>query len=259
MTKQERYDALVKNVAACNTCDKCTACNSGETIVLKHHDTRKQINLWSHWQGSLKADILLLGQDWGALDASEVERIENALPYPSVSDAADDRKYHNHTDSKISGLFSKELGIDVKQATERCFFANAILCYKTGNLSGPIRSKWQKNCEQYINELILIVQPKAIITLGQAPLGTLRGIGMLTDQNGIELKKDYFNSFIGNVIFTKKEKALCLSLKTPDADPFACTVFPMIHPSPLALRYRKEEEQTNDWKEIGNFLKVLPH
>ena len=25
----------------------------------------KRINLWSYWQGSLDADILVVGQDWG--------------------------------------------------------------------------------------------------------------------------------------------------------------------------------------------------
>lgn len=26
---------------------------------------KKEINLWSYWQGSLNADIMLVGQDWG--------------------------------------------------------------------------------------------------------------------------------------------------------------------------------------------------
>ena len=255
MMKNTKYNALVKKVATCVECDKCTTCQDGEKIILEHHNPRKQINLWSHWQGSLDADILLLGQDWGALDAEEVERIENGQTYPSVSDAAADHKYHNFTDSKICELFSEALGINIRLASERCFFANAILCYKTGNFSSPISKKWQRNCKQHIKELIMTIQPKTIITLGQAPLNTLRGIGTLTDLNGKELNNSYFKSFVGNVIFTQKEKALVFSAETLDNASFTCTVFPMIHPSPLALRYRKEDEQVNDWKEVGKFLK----
>lgn len=57
---------------------------------------KKEINLWSYWQGSLDAKIMLVGQDWGCpFDKSfsgtmaEIQKANNGEAYNYLSPARD--------------------------------------------------------------------------------------------------------------------------------------------------------------------------
>lgn len=73
-----------------------------------------------------------------------------------------------------------EIGIKIgyprEKQEEKVFFTNAILCLKKGlNMQAPVSSAYFKNCATYfIRPLIEIINPKAVVTLGQLPYEAIR-------------------------------------------------------------------------------------
>lgn len=59
--KESKYSELVEEVRKCK---KCMSGQKSQGIKIVQDKCRSQINLWSHWQGSLDANILVIGQDW---------------------------------------------------------------------------------------------------------------------------------------------------------------------------------------------------
>ena len=55
LTKQQQYNELVRDVSECVACDAYKLSKkNGEVIKLTHDKQRVHINLWAHWQGSLR-------------------------------------------------------------------------------------------------------------------------------------------------------------------------------------------------------------
>jgi len=79
MNKQKEYEFLVEDVRHCVECDKYTNKYRTEIVKLEHDKKRRHINLWAEWQGSLDADILLIGQDWGRLGGDLISKKEGTL------------------------------------------------------------------------------------------------------------------------------------------------------------------------------------
>lgn len=108
--KQAKYNELVNDVSKCDLCDNYDKTDkNGNKVILQHYPDRKHINLWSYWQGSLDAKILVIGQDWGTTTGKEFKQVISNINYsqPYISNNP------NPTNNTLCKLFYQGLGIDI--------------------------------------------------------------------------------------------------------------------------------------------------
>jgi len=246
LDKTERYRRLVKEVSSCTDCDKIKSKSKSKktngTIVLEHDKNRTEINLWSHWQGSLDAEIMVIGQDWGRLpDMNEMSLFTSGTVYPSI--LGDSSSPKSPTDENLVKLFFDALKIDAAYKNDRLFFTNSILCYKTGNLSGKTCDGWHKQCnEKYIVRLVDIIRPKITIALGAKALHGLQKCGTFTPNTGSKIK---LKALVEN------NTPIALTLRNSN---FSTTVFPVYHCGSFSRINRPHDKQIKDWQRIVPYL-----
>jgi uracil-DNA glycosylase len=247
-SKQQQYDDLVREVAFCQLCDAFKLkTKKGEIIKLMHDRLRKHINLWSHWQGSLNAEILLIGQDWGRISNEEEAKYwADKNPYMTVGEKTKD---YNVTDINLRKLFLNTLGIDISLPNERLFFTNSVQCYKTGSLSNRTSSHWHKLCnENFVKRLISIIKPKLVIPIGRPALNGLRSCGQFYTLSGDFVPKDYFNQKFGNIVDHG-------FLKLKFDDNYDVFVLPLFHCGVISCNVnQKFDQQLKDWEKIKEVL-----
>lgn len=249
MDKQTAYRDLVKEVAACTACDPYVVQKKDETIRLEHDLHRRHINLWSEWQCSLDADILLIGQDFGHLAA--LEKDARACEERVDHYTKDNYELHKaQTDQNLRKLFGEALKIEIDEwpRNDRLFFTNSIQCYRTGNNNAPCNKKWFKLCnEKHISRLIDIIHPKVVIVMGRVVLEGILHCGTATKDDR-PLGKDYFARKLNSVL---DDGDFRLNLNSG----FVATICPVSHTSPPAMNInRKYEKQLGDWKKIADLL-----
>lgn len=222
MTKQERYDQLVIKRKAHPFLD---GLQNPSKIADGLHDCN-HIGAWSQWHGDIDAKILLIAQDWGDVECF----IRN-------KGKEDD---NNPTNKNLQALFLK-IGIDIGLPTQPkhqpVFFTNAILGIKgiegEKKMSGAVKSSWIKDSnEHFTKELIDIIQPKFIITLGAKPLYALQ------------------------IIYPEiqKEKLSILIHKNPIQLNNGIQHFAFYHCGGLGLVNRKFDDQMQDWHKAKSFI-----
>ena len=132
-------------------------------------DCKQEINLWSYWQGSLDAKIMLVGQDWGCpfdrVFLPTIVQVQNAnsnKAYSYISDTP------SQTDRNLIKLFSKALSKDITAPCDDLFFTNFVLGYRTHGTSGNYQKEWAEHDRDFFKELVAIIEPKVILCLGKA-------------------------------------------------------------------------------------------
>lgn len=170
MTKSEKYHELITEVRE-DYLHRPAEQTSGGPKLLWCEDCRLEINLWTYWQNSLDARIMLVGQDWGCPfdDGSEetLRRIRGVndgagrLFFPACNDNG-----IWTTDRNLGELF-KVLGYDIWQKQPDLFFTNFVLGYRNHGTSGPFRQKWLRDDAPYFKRLAEIIEPKVILCLGK--------------------------------------------------------------------------------------------
>lgn len=246
--KQIEYDNLVRDVAACRLCDDFKIKKkTGEIIELIHDPSRKHINLWAHWQGSLDAEILLIGQDWGRI-SSEEEAVfwANKNPYLTMDKKSKD---YSITDMNLRTLFLDTLGIDIALPSDKLFFTNSVQCYKTGSLSNKTTSKWYELCnENFVKRLVCIIKPKVLITIGKHALNGLRYCGQFYNLSDDLVREEYFNQ--------KFEKIVDGGfLKLVVDDKTQVLVLPLFHCGVLSCNLNRTfEQQMKDWQKLKTVI-----
>lgn len=246
-SKQQQYENLVRDVAACQLCDAIKIKNKQDIIELTHDRSRRHINIWAHWQGSLDAEILLIGQDWGRLSNEEEAKYwADKTPYLTTNKKEKD---YNVTDNNLRTLFMQTLDIDISLPSDRLFFTNSIQCYKTGSLSNKTSPQWYKLCnENYIKRLIPIINPKLVIPIGKHALNGLRSCGQFYNMSGIPVQKDYFNQKFEEIV---DNGLLKLRIKN-DSDIF---VLPLFHCGVMSCNLNRSfDQQLKDWARIKDIL-----
>ena len=170
MTKQDRYKQLIAD-ARQSYLTRLTEQSSGLVKLLWCEDCKLEINLWSYWQNSLDAKIMLVGQDWGCPcdEASKptmqkIRRVNAGTGEPFFPDF--DVTSLWTTDRNLAKLF-KILDYDICKKQPDLFFTNYVLGYREHGTSGPFRSKWLRDDTPYFKRLAEIVEPKIIICLGK--------------------------------------------------------------------------------------------
>ena len=259
MTKEERYDDLVRCVKECgalNAKGECRdglkkCCNSSKTgVQLIPYEPCDEINLWSYWQGGvnhLNAKILLVGQDWGSMDTEKYEEariVENIVQKKKI----EPNKYlsyvdgnTNPTDKNLIKLFDS-IGYDITKECPDLFFTNLALCYRADSkISGGFKTIWANNCGEFFKELVDIIKPKVILCLCR---GTYEGV-MKALGGQAEMVKSY-NDIIGKPSVVG-----------------GYNVFPLAHCGSMGTANRNKGKdkhtdklhyQKEDWKEIQKYL-----
>lgn len=150
--KQIAYSPLVRARQSCRACPGLI--NPAECL----HDS-DQIGPWSLWQGNLRADLVVVGQDWG--DAR----------YFTSNKGRDGSG--NPTNENLRKLL-RSIGIDIAGPTAAdagggaVFLTNAVLCLKDGGMQAEVRPEWFVNCgRRFLRPTIDLVAPTAVVSLGE--------------------------------------------------------------------------------------------
>ena len=155
MDKSAQYKQLVTRRKDCRLCVPLNMTNPS-VCADGRYDT-EHIGPWTQWQGSLDAEVMGIGQDWGGRDYFIDEKgVET-----------DD----NETNTNLQILLASigyEIGLPRQpRKSDGLFFTNAVLCLKPGRLTGSVKAGCFINCGVgFLKPQIELLQPKAVVTLG---------------------------------------------------------------------------------------------
>jgi len=246
MNKQASYDDIVRKVNKCSLCDGTYAISRDKTqkIGLEHALTN-HVNLWSYWQGNLSPEILVIGQDWGELPKPEMMKIFT----DSEAYRANILKDENETDINLARLFADVFSVDILEE-QKLFFTNSVFCYKKGKLDENVCTSWFRNCNaHFMSSLILLLEPKCIITLGNEALHGLFSSGNIVHSDG---KKARIKSKSLKVILQMQSQLWWYAAN----DNKRIRLFPLFHPGGYSKRNRPYQQQVQDWKRITPFVNM---
>lgn len=166
--KHAAYQQLIARVRASYPAyHEATEYEKGQLVWC--NDCQQEINLWSYWQDSLDAKIMLVGQDWGCPfdkvflpTMAQIQKANSGKAYSYISDTP------SQTDQNLIKLFSKALGKDITIPCDDLFFTNFVLGYRTHGTSGNYQKEWAEHDSVFFKELVEIIEPKVILCLGKA-------------------------------------------------------------------------------------------
>ena len=166
--KDSRYQQLIADVRE-DYQNRKPVCGKGIPAMQWCEDCR-EINLWTYWQDSLDARIILVGQDWGSpWDDGSAEIMKLIC---GINDEKSD--FHSGlaemqlspTDSNLIELFHV-LNYDITKKEPDLFFTNLILGYRDHGTSGGFHQQWVWDDAPYFKRLAEIIEPETIICLGK--------------------------------------------------------------------------------------------
>jgi uracil-DNA glycosylase len=244
--KNVGYSELVEKRKKCRLCKHLGLTNPSEF----EYDT-EQIGPWTHWQGNLDAQLMVVGQDWGG---KEVYNEQEGL------DIAD------NTNSKLRILLdsvgvkiSLPLGAVQPKNTVSplplAFFTNSVLCLRERrNSTGIVSPCCYANCAtEFLRPQVDLVKPKVVVSLGLSAFKSLVKV-FRCDQTGKaaggeeqqeETRRLMRLKMLGAVDEAHVALTKCIWL------------VPVFHPAsanrPTGTG-RAMEQQTNDWKRVREAL-----
>ena len=185
---------------------------------------------WSRWQGDLRAEVMIVGQDWGD------------LPYFLRNKGVDDEREQTCTNLKSMALAAGwDLGVPQKPNPQPLFFTNAVLGIRAENgKSGTPPTKWIDDSLPFLIGLLGIIQPRAVVSLGTA---AYRATRMALYGRGRDAQLPMASPL-------KEVHQL-----SPVQRPGKPALFPFYHCGPLGLVNRSRELQLQDWKRLGAWLR----
>ena len=161
--------------------------------------------------GSINIEILFIGEAPGRLGA-EISKV------PFSGDQ--------------TGKNFEELIKSINWSREKFFITNAVLCNplkNNGDNDSP-KDLEIKECSIYLKQIIELIKPKLIVTLGG---NALKGLNYIHKHN-IKLKENVAQPFNWN----------------------GYTVFPLYHCSPKAINiWRSKELQLEDFRKLRDYVK----
>ena len=226
-------DKKISFLDLCNDVKNCTVCKNvmfsphlegSNCFVHATSDEKDEcVNFWNHWQGSLDAEIMVIGQDYGIANGEFV------------------------TDKSLVKLFKYSFEFNINEKDDRLFFTNIANCYRKNKSTGSLNKGCLAICSnKFIGRLIRIISPKIIIVLGQETFNALSfcdNANLICKNPTNENEKDSFADIINH------KYELVLDNKQ------TISVFPVYHPGALGKRNRSYKLQLNDWKKISDFYK----
>lgn len=249
MNKKQRYQKLVAKINK-NLDDG----KYGKGFFINCPDFKlDEVNAWTYWQGrgNINPDIMLIGQDWGAINDRNsifIDNIRKMIDVPNhtstmVEYFKDDQGTKLFkTDENICCLFS---ALEYKDVHSKCyeelFFTNLIPGFRPGQKStGGFKQSWiSEDIKDELKELVDILNPRIVICLGN------------------RVYKAVLATFDKNVTFKKWTDYLDEFYEKTDLDPIQIAdntyVFPVVHPGVFGTRKRSVEKQIHDWEKIAKW------
>ena len=224
-----RYDKLVEDRKECSECRKLGLTNA--SVIEGGCFDCNEIGGWSQWHHSLKAKLMVVGQDFTDVEGF---RTCEGRPDPTYPTNQFLQCLLGHAGFNIQNCSVSGNGI--------LFFTNAVLCMKEKEIRGaqaPVNDQCFKNCGRlFLRPLIEIVQPEVVVCLGAKAYR-----GLLTAYN-----PDYK---------LKRQKFLtAVEAPEPEKLPGGLLVFAVYHCGKGSQnRNRSRTQQMKDWKRIGEFCR----
>jgi uracil-DNA glycosylase len=240
--KESRYKILVAKRKFCRSCQDIGMVNPSTIVEDGKCLDCEEIDAWALWQNSLDAEILLLGQEWGDVNGY-------------IEDCQNVNSIRSDTNLNLIELF-RSIGIEVKdpdsnEKNKQLFFTNAALCLKeNGGAQGETTGEWYQNCSGFIKELIDIIEPKVVITLG------FRAFNAIARSYNLNLPS--YSKF--SEIIDMTSNGIILKRTAVGRD---IMLFPVYHPAcriinlgnkSIGQKYRSWSQMLADWKRIGKYI-----
>jgi len=185
---------------------------------------------WSRWQGDLRARVLIVGQDWGD------------LPYFLKNKGVDDEREQTCTNLRaMAHAAGWDLGSPRSPNPQPLYFTNAVLGIRAANgKSGAPLTAWIDDSLPFMVEIIDLIQPKVVVSLGTAAYRSTRlALYGRTRDDRIPI-----GAALGQVHH--------LGLIQRPGKP---AWFPYYHCGPLGLVNRSRELQIQDWEQLGAWVR----
>ena len=230
------YQDLIEKRKSCKACQNyglCDVLTQGDSKgMLYQLETAfpvafsiDSLGFWNPLNNSnpLAASILVIGQDFS--HAGYFEDVKNLSE-------VNQKESNNATNKNLIGYIESISGFHKKEI----YFANAVLCIKSGSMNAPIKRKWLTNCaDNFLKPLITehLSNLKIIITLGKVALDAVNAISDFMETAN-------FSSIPGNnYMINVEEKELRLG--------------PMFHPGRLgnSNAKRAKKNPTELWEAIS--------
>lgn len=201
-----------------------------------------EVNFWAYWQGGrehLDADVLLVGQDWGAIDY-KAEPVAEAVTHnpDKLEGFCYMHDNNNLTNQHICDLL-KVMYPDVNfmgdcNTQKQLFFTNFVPWYREqgAKISGGYDRRWGEASSELFKDLVSIIHPKVIMCLGQK---TYNGVCDALNIHDAKRGKSF-----SAIIEQGCHEAI--------VDDCKIQVFPLMHPGYWGTNARPLEQQKEDWK-----------
>lgn len=267
MDKLLLYKQLVSDVKSY----VISSCNG--SLPFDGYEKCDAINLWTYWQGrwtdadgkvmhNLDAQILVVGQDWGAIDTATIHTICQLMDGKQKQYVSDDifiaesDQFLNPTDNVLYQVVKTALGYDISRSASDCprnrnlFFTNFFACFREEKNTGYLPIPNINKEREFFVRLVELIQPKVVVCLGK------KALVEVCLSLGITIKKSDltpFHRFIGD-----RSKNPVVPAHTP-------VIFGMAHPGPQGTLNRVKDTkpqtraagiaaQIEDWKQIKPYL-----
>ena len=260
--KEEKYIELVKDMRECRICQGIKApayCEDGEYLVNDSHGIvsgqepdidRIYVNRWNMWQGSLDAEIMVIGLDFGRVTEGSLDQPEGHRWWEEgISD------WKSPTDKNLNRIFSEAFGgeFDLTKPCDKLFFTNVACCYRQKKTSGASNGAWYAFCaRRYLGRLIQIIEPRLIICLGLQvfeSLGYCEGGRILCTDD----RKPEGEMSLRELINAKAPYHFELEIGSKRIE-----IALAYHPGANMNRNRKDEKDVRtDWKRISDLYRQL--
>lgn len=160
------------------------------------------------------------------------------------------REWKSPTDVNLFKLFRDVFEINISQTNEDLFFTNLACCYRKNKTSGKASDTWFYLCTQkYMGELIEIIQPNVIITLGEKVFNSLgycenATIKLIETTSLKTPNKMQFSDYVSECRFE-----LCFDDERIKSIP----IFPVFHTGSYSNKNRPYDKQVKDWERIKEY------
>lgn len=266
--KKEKYVKLIEEMRECHICQNIKApaySEDGECLINDNHGIVSEqeidvdkiyVNRWNMWQGSLDADIMVIGLDFGRIMIGDINEAEEHRWWKKENQTEADTvlKWKSPTDENLYRIFRKVFGEGFR-LTEKCdklYFTNVACCYRQKRTSGVANDAWYLFCaRKYLGRLIQIIEPKLIIALGLQAFESLgcceNGRIICTDE--VKPKGKLSLKELLNV-----QRPYHFELEIGDK---RIKLAPVFHPGTNRNMNRKPEEEYADWERIQKIYEHL--
>lgn len=247
---ENAYQKLCKDVEGSYLYAKFSA----EQELFWESTCKKEINLWTYWQGMnvRHPKILVVGQDWGC-----PARYPKTIANIDAMNHGGDWNYFVPDEAFLADVhlaeLLRELGYDdiIGTKYDNLFFTNLVLGYRTRKSSGNCKPEWIEKDLPFFFRLVNILQPKVILCLGKDTYeGVLRAFG-----KDSPIKNDKYYQFIEKRIVSKIDIGYDRS----------ALVFPLAHCGSCGTMNRNATcgrnsadltAQKSDWRFVMDYIQL---